>query len=118
MDGALSGGGSSQVGGCSISPSLGLDLSGDSVKIPPALAGQATSAILILLHNLQGLKGLELDDYETCNRFKIVFNPDLKSLPGDTSGSSVPVRGAAAVTHSDAVDLPDGGHSDGRPEIK
>ena len=50
--------------------------------------------------------------------FKNIFDPDLKSLPGDTSGSPVPVRGAAAVTHSDAIDLPDGGHSDGRPEIK
>merc|ERR1719264_526984 len=29
----------------------------------------------------------------------------LKSLPGDTTGSSVPVRGAAAVTHSDDVDV-------------
>ena len=47
-----------------------------------------------------------------------MFYPDLKSLPGDTSGSPVPVRGAAAVTHSDAIDLPDGGHSDGRPEMK
>ena len=117
MEGALSGGGSSEGGGGGISPSLGLDLSGDSVKIPPALAGQATSAILILLHNLQGLKGLKIDKYETWNGYKTMF-PDLKSLPGDTSGSPVPVGGAAAVTHSDAIDLPDGGHSDGRPEIK
>ena len=67
MDGALSGGGSGQGGGGSVSPSLGLDLSGDSVKIPPALAGQATSAILILLHNLQGLEGLKIDEYEASN---------------------------------------------------
>ena len=69
MDGALSGGGSSEGGGGGISPSLGLDLSGDSVKIPPALAGQATSAILILLHNLQGLKGLKIDKNETWNGY-------------------------------------------------
>ena len=60
MDGALSGGSSGQGGGGSVSPSLGLDLSGDSVKIPPALAGKAASAILILLDNLEGLQGLEI----------------------------------------------------------
>ena len=67
IDGTLSSGGSGQGGGGSVSPSLGLDLSGDSVKIPPALAGQATSAILILLHNLQGLEGLKIDEYEISN---------------------------------------------------
>ena len=58
VDGALSGGG--QGSGSGVSPGLGLDLSGDSVKIPPALAGQATSTILVLLNNLQGLKGLKI----------------------------------------------------------
>ena len=68
IDGTLSSGGSGQGGGGSVSPSLGLDLSGDSVKIPPALAGQATSAILILLHNLQGLEGLKIDKCDISNR--------------------------------------------------
>ena len=56
MVGALGGGSSGQSGGGSVGPSLGLDLSGDSVKIPPALAGQATATILILLNDLQSLK--------------------------------------------------------------
>ena len=60
MVGALGGGGSGQSGGGSVGPGLGLDLSGNSVKIPPALAGQATSTILVLLNNLQGLKGLKI----------------------------------------------------------
>ena len=45
------------------------------------------------------------------------INPHLESLPGDASGSPVPVGGAAAVAHSDAINLPDGGHSHGGPEI-
>ena len=60
MDGALGGGGSGQGGGGSVSPSLGLNLGGNSVKIPPALAGKAASAILILLDNLESLQGLEI----------------------------------------------------------
>ena len=40
----------------------------------------------------------------------------LERLPGDTSASGGPVRGAGAVVAADAVDLLDGGDTDGRPK--
>ena len=41
--------------------------------------------------------------------------PYLESLPGDTPGTLGPVTWRGAVVGADAVDLLDGGHSEGRP---